>query len=97
MRRYLKVVGIDENGLGPKLGPLTVTGALFECAEGYEHGAFFEALAEGAGGAGRVNDSKAVMGFRKMAHGEEIVLGLTVARCLWVSKVVVPAATCPSP
>ena len=72
------VAGIDENGLGPKLGPLVVTGALFESeAEDYEPGLFREALGgvAQAGGA-RVTDSKEVMSTRNMALGETTVLAL---------------------
>jgi len=72
------VAGIDENGLGPKLGPLVVTGALFETdGDGYEPSRFGEAL-EGAtalGGA-RVADSKAVMSASAMGPGETTVLAL---------------------
>jgi ribonuclease HII len=35
------IVGVDENGLGPLLGPLVVTAVAFE-AEGYDRRAFFE-------------------------------------------------------
>jgi hypothetical protein len=72
------VAGIDENGLGPKLGPLVVTGALFETeGDRYDPERFRRAL----GGATRfggtaVADSKAVMSAGNMARGETTVLGL---------------------
>ncbi|MHC4601382.1 MAG: hypothetical protein ACYS47_20495, partial [Planctomycetota bacterium] len=72
------ITGIDENGLGPKLGPLVVTGALFE-AEGdrYDPARFHRALGRAAGpGGSAVADSKAVMSAGDMARGEVTVLGL---------------------
>ncbi|MDD5307596.1 MAG: hypothetical protein PHU25_09790 [Deltaproteobacteria bacterium] len=39
------VVGVDENGLGPLLGPLVVTAAAFE-ADAYDTGRFWDALGE---------------------------------------------------
>lgn len=71
------VAGIDENGLGPKLGPLVVTGARFALAGAYDPQAFRRAFAGGATGAGaRVADSKEVMAAGAMAAGETTVLAL---------------------
>lgn len=72
----LYVAGIDENGLGPKLGPLVVTGSLFRIEEDrYRPEAFQRAFAPaGAGRGAEVADSKAVMGAGSMARGETTVL-----------------------
>jgi hypothetical protein len=72
------IAGIDENGLGPKLGPMVVTGALFEAqGDRYDPARFVRALggASRHGGA-RVDDSKAVMNAGDMRAGEITVLGL---------------------
>lgn len=75
----MKIAGIDENGLGPKLGPLVVTGALFESeGDAYRAEAFVNAFGcAGAAGGARVDDSKAVMSASNMAAGETTVLALT--------------------
>ncbi len=65
------VVGIDENGLGPVLGPLIVTGSLFRCSERRELGpktADFFPL--------RIRDSKRVFSQRNKAHGERAVFAM---------------------
>lgn len=56
--------GIDENGLGPLLGPLLVTGALAEVAPGADVPTAFSQLAARAG------DSKALVDFHGSALGE---------------------------
>lgn len=65
------VVGIDENGLGPRLGPMTTTAVTLDvgvsyqahvlCARGVSHG---------------LTDSKAVASSRKMSFAESVSLGL---------------------
>ncbi len=77
------VCGIDENGLGPKLGPLVVTGVLLEAPD-YDPRVLRRrlgaALRRLPGGAGRgVADSKEILGFDRMAAGEPVVLGLLAA------------------
>lgn len=88
------VAGIDENGLGPKLGPLVATGALFDVgAGGYVPRAFeraFERIRRG--GAARVADSKAVMASRDMAAGETTVLALSALLAGTDSPVAIPAS-----
>lgn len=75
--------GIDENGLGPMLGPLVVTGVVLELPD-YRPAALGKALAAAAralpGGAGcGVGDSKRTLGFARMAEGEPVVLGMLAA------------------
>lgn len=77
------LVGIDENGLGPKLGPLVVTGVALEVAD-YRPAALrtalsaaLSALPEGEGSG--VGDSKQTLGFARMAEGEPVVLGMLAA------------------
>lgn len=76
---HLKVVGIDENGLGPRLGPLVVTGAALELPETtYEPSALWKAFSGlvTRNGRPRVDDSKAVSAFRSMAEAETLVHAL---------------------
>lgn len=73
------VAGIDENGLGPKLGPLVITSALFELGSRYDREAFFKALSPRGGGAAKIDDSKAVMKFGGMRSGETAVLAMATA------------------
>ncbi|MHC5039855.1 MAG: hypothetical protein ACYTHM_21320 [Planctomycetota bacterium] len=70
------IAGIDENGLGPKLGPLVVTGALFEVqGERYRPETFLQAFEEASAlGGAKVADSKTVMRSGDMALGENTVL-----------------------
>ncbi len=70
------VCGIDENGLGPKLGPLVVTGVLLELPEyrARDVGRALDEALRGTGGA--VGDSKRTLGFDRMKDGEPVVLGM---------------------
>lgn len=70
------VVGVDENGLGPRLGPLVATAVALELAEtGARRGYEPRRLARAAARAG-VGDSKATSAFGAMAHAEGIALAL---------------------
>ena len=64
------VVGIDENGLGPRLGPLVATAITME-VDAYDA----RALARRGARAG-IGDSKATAGFGKMAFAESVSLAL---------------------
>lgn len=66
----MHVVGIDENGLGPRLGALVATAVTIE-VEPYEA----RALARRGARAG-IGDSKATAGFGKMAMAESVSLAL---------------------
>lgn len=66
------IVGVDENGLGPRLGPLVATAvALDASARGYD-AARLRRIALRAG----IGDSKATSGFGAMASAEGIALAL---------------------
>ena len=69
-RRSMRIVGIDENGLGPKLGPLVATAVALE-VEDYDRAR----LAEGGLSLG-LTDSKQVGRFGKMAFIESVALAL---------------------
>jgi ribonuclease HII len=60
------VIGIDENGLGPKLGMFCVTAALFDCVS-YDPVVFWRKVSDGA-----VDDSKKVMSFGSTEKGRRI-------------------------
>jgi len=62
------VIGIDENGLGPRLGMFCLTASVFEC-KNYDPAAFRKIF-----GAAGVKDSKQILSSRKMEKGREIVL-----------------------
>ncbi|MFH1352987.1 MAG: hypothetical protein ABIH68_05360, partial [bacterium] len=62
------VVGIDENGLAPRLGMFCLTASVFEC-KNYKPDAFWKIF-----GATGVKDSKQILSSRKMEKGREIVL-----------------------
>ncbi len=64
----MRIVGVDENGLGPRLGPLVVTAAVFE-QPAYDRAGLWEAA-----GAFGIGDSKEVGGFGDMARCESIAL-----------------------
>lgn len=65
------VVGVDENGLGPRLGPLVATAVAVEVA-----GAYDRARWRRAGKRLAIEDSKASTAFGQMAFGESIALAL---------------------
>ncbi len=64
------VVGVDENGLGPRLGPLIATAATIE-VDDYDQ----EAL-KALGAELQVGDSKQTSAHGRMAHAEGIALAL---------------------
>jgi len=63
------VVGIDENGFGPQMGMLTVTGSLFKVKE-YNREGFWN----GIRGRAVVGDSKGILKFNRVTEGERTVL-----------------------
>jgi ribonuclease HII len=67
------VVGVDENGLGPLLGPLVTTAASFEVARysPERHASVGRALG--------IDDSKSTAGFGQMAVAEGLALALVEA------------------
>lgn len=69
-----RIVGVDENGLGPRLGPLVATAATIEVAR-YDAEPL-RALGAKLG----VGDSKQHSAFGKMAHAEGLVLALASTR-----------------
>ena len=64
------IAGVDENGMGPRLGPLVATSVLIEVAK-YDQ----EALRE-LGLKHRLGDSKQTSAFGHMAHAEGFALAL---------------------
>jgi len=64
------VLGIDENGLGPLLGPLVVTAVAFEAPQ-YDRGHFWKI----AGDFFPADDSKKMFSRAKMARAEMATLG----------------------
>ncbi len=73
LRRGVLVVGADENGLGPQLGPLIATAATIECRR-YDP----EKLRDLAISAG-VGDSKQTSAFGKMSVAEGLTLAIAEA------------------
>lgn len=67
----MRVIGIDEAGFGPLLGPLVVAAVSLEC-DRYHPDAIWSALAPGW----VIADSKTVLSHRHMASGEETTLSL---------------------
>ncbi|MCS6856518.1 MAG: hypothetical protein NZM37_02290 [Sandaracinaceae bacterium] len=65
-------VGIDENGLGPRLGPLIVTACAIDCGPDLRT-ASLQAKAMG------IADSKEIAGFGRMGQLESLVLALLEA------------------
>lgn len=62
------VIGVDENGLGPRLGPLVVTAVTFAAAD---ERAMKVALGRpGRAFATRINDSKKLVSYKERALGE---------------------------
>lgn len=68
----MRVIGIDEAGYGPMLGPLVVASVSVECDGGYDPGALWRALGPGSG----VADSKLVLAHGDMARGEATTLAV---------------------
>lgn len=66
----MRVVGVDENGLGPRLGPLVATAVSVEIAPDRW------AAAQRAAAQVGIRDSKAAGGFKRMQHCESIALAL---------------------
>ncbi len=62
-------VGVDENGLGPRLGPMIVTGALMEVTADWEH---FVIASRAVG----IGDSKGLCAHGAMREVEATVLGI---------------------
>jgi ribonuclease HII len=75
------VVGVDENGLGPLLGPLVVTAAAFEVDQ-YDRAGMWRALPGGL----RADDSKQLFSRATMAAAERDTLG-------WLAAMGADAAT----
>src|ERR1700712_3374138 len=97
------VVGVDENGLGPLLGPLVTTAVSFELARysPERHASVGRALG--------IDDSKATAGFGQMAVAEGLALALiellhgrvvsevdALFECLLLDKPSTLRAPCPS-
>jgi len=70
----VRVLGIDEAGYGPLLGPLVVGGVSLEC-ERYDPEVIWRAIGPDSG----IADSKTVLSHRGMAPGEETTLALLEA------------------
>lgn len=68
-----RVIGVDENGLGPRLGPLLATAATIEVRR-YDREAL-RALGDELG----IGDSKQVSAFGRMAHAEGLALAVAAA------------------
>ncbi|MET0343424.1 MAG: hypothetical protein ABW252_20605 [Polyangiales bacterium] len=68
------VVGVDENGLGPLLGPLVTTAVGFSLAR------YVPAAQVAAGRALGIDDSKATAGFGQMAVAEGLALAVVARR-----------------
>lgn len=66
------VVGVDENGLGPRLGPLVATAISLEL----DHGVYDAERLRRIGDRAGVGDSKATAGFGAMAHTEGVALAI---------------------
>ncbi len=69
-----RICGVDENGLGPRLGPLVATAATIEVAR-YDADAL-RALGAELG----LGDSKRHSAFGRMAHAEGLTLAIATAR-----------------
>ncbi len=67
------IVGVDENGLGPRLGPLVATALTVE-VDRYDASAL-----DAAGAALKLGDSKRTSGFGRMARAEALTLALAEA------------------
>jgi len=62
------IVGVDENGLGPRLGPLVVTAVTVEAAD--DKAAKVALGKPGRAFATRINDSKKLVSYKERALGE---------------------------
>jgi ribonuclease HII len=69
----MRVLGIDENGLGPRLGPLVAT------AVGFELDSYAPKVLRKLGARLGLDDSKQVSGFGQMAHAESVALAVIEA------------------
>lgn len=67
-RGVVLVVGVDENGLGPRLGPLVVTAVTVSAAD--EKAAKVALGRPGRAFATRINDSKKLVSYKERALGE---------------------------
>ena len=66
------ILGVDENGLGPRLGPLVATAVALDCTgRGYDPRRLRK-IGDRAG----IGDSKATSAFGAMAHAEGVALAL---------------------
>lgn len=74
----MRVAGFDENGLGPRLGPLVVTGVLVEISDESENLLHHHS--------GSIDDSKRI--FKRVpasyAKGESVALAILASAGLWV-------------
>ena len=64
----MRLIGVDENGLGPRLGPLVVTAVTVEAAD--EKAAKVALGRPGRSFATRINDSKKLVSYKERALGE---------------------------
>jgi ribonuclease HII len=78
------VVGVDENGLGPRLGPLVVTAVTVEAAD--DRAAKVALGRPGRAFATRINDSKKLVSYKERALGEAWARVLGEATALSVAS-----------
>jgi ribonuclease HII len=75
----MRIVGVDENGLGPLLGPLVTTAVVLETS------AYSAKKHARMGRSVGIDDSKATAGFKKMETAESLTLALVERLCGRVS------------